>query len=200
MDERCPVKRLGLGVAGLMMAVTCAAPGMPLLAQDDGSDAPANPQQGAHVETFEQLCGIGDSAPQNAIGLSRSPEGQWSVVTAAKRPGSRDNAAARVWRENNWMVDLHDAPGLTVHAGRLCFGANGYVMLLTDDYMDVHCACIRFTAESFDENGQVKLWKQVFVNATTGAEIAAPAAAKRFPDIWDFRRVEQLPFYPLLKK
>ena len=99
------------------------------------------------------------------------------------------------------MVDLHDAPGPTVHVGRLCFGASGTVILLTDDYLDIPgCGCIRFTAQSFDEEGKVVLHHQRFVDATTGAEIAAPAAAKGFPEVWEYRRVEQLPFYWLLKK
>jgi len=201
MGEEWPVKQLGLGVAGLMMAAMCAAASMPLLAQEDGSDGPPNPRKGAQAETFEQLCGIADRDPRDAVGLSRSPEGEWSVVTAAKRPGPRDNAAARVWRESNWMVDLHDAPGPTVHAGRLCFGARGTVILLTDDYMDLpSCECIRYTAQSFDENGQIVLQNQRFVSVNTGAEIAAPKAAKGFPDVWEYRRVEQLPFYSLLKK
>jgi hypothetical protein len=34
----------------------------------------------------------------------------------------------------------------------------------------------------------------------TGAEIAAPEVATGFPDVWDFRTLEQLPFYSLLKK
>jgi len=34
----------------------------------------------------------------------------------------------------------------------------------------------------------------------TGAPMAAPEAAKGFPEVWEFRRVEQLPFYSLLKR
>jgi hypothetical protein len=183
----------------LMLAMTCALQGVPLLAQD-GADAPSNPNGESQSATFEQLCGISDSSPQSAVGLSRSPDGEWSVVTAEKRPGPGDNAAARVWRESNWMVDLHDVPGPTLHAGRLCFGTTGTVILLTDDYMDLpSCGCIRYTAQSFNEKGQVMEHSQRFVSATTGAEIAAPAGAKGFPDVWKFRRVEQLPFYSLLK-
>jgi hypothetical protein len=122
------------------------------------------------------------------------------VVTDGKRPGPKDNAAARVWRETNWMVDLHDAPGPAMHAGQMCFAADGHVMLMTDDYMDISsCACVRYTAQSFDENGRVVLHHQIFVSTATGAEIPAPAVAKGFPDVWEFRRVEQLPFYSLLK-
>ncbi len=192
------MKRWRFSAAMLMLAMTCAAQSIP--PQEDGADAPPNPHEGTR-STFEQLCGIADSAPESAVGLSRSPEGEWSVVTAEKRPGPRDNAAARVWRESNWMVDLHDAPGPTMHAGQMCFGANGYVILLTDDYLDISsCACIRYTAQSFDENGQMMLQSQRFVNAQTGAEIAVPDTAKSFPAVFGFRRVEQLPFYSLLKR
>jgi len=193
------VKRFGLAVAVLTMATMCPAQGTPLPAQDDGADAPPNSRPDT-AGTFEQLCGIADSAPRKAVGLSRSPEGEWSVVTDGKRPGPKDNAAARVWRESNWMVDLHDAPGLAMHTGQMCFAADGHVMLLTDDYMDIpNCACIRYTAQDFDDNGQVMLETQRFVSLKTGAQIAAPEASKGFPGVWQFRKVEQLPFYSLLK-
>ena len=193
------MRRWGFSAALLMLALTCAVQGIPLLAQEDGADAVPNPHESTRGK-FEQLCGITDSDPRSAIGLSRSPEGEWSVVTSEKRPGPRDNAAARVWRESNWMVDLHDAPGPTVHAGQLCFDASGQVVLLTDDYMDLpSCECIRYTAQSFDENGQMMLQSQRFVSAKTGAQIAVPEGAKGFPEVWAFRRVEQLPFYSLLK-
>jgi hypothetical protein len=198
------VKRLGFGRFALMLATMCAAQSSPLLAQANAAGSPQgaeNPHRGAPAGsgTFEQLCGIADAAPRSAIGLSRTPEGEWSVVTAGKRPGPRDNAAARVWRESNWLVDLHDAPGPAMHAAQMCFGASGYVILMTDDYMDVHCACIRYTAQSFDENGKVRLQSQRFINAKTGAEIPAPESAKGFPEVYGFRRVEQLPFYSLVK-
>jgi hypothetical protein len=34
----------------------------------------------------------------------------------------------------------------------------------------------------------------------TGAEMAAPEAAKGFPEVFGYRRIEQLPFYTLLQK
>jgi len=97
------------------------------------------------------------------------------------------------------MVDLHDAPGHTMHTGELCFAAGGEIMLLTDDYMDVEgCACVRHTAENFDERGKVVHYMQRFVSTETGSEIAAPEAARDLPEVFDYRRVEQLPFYSLL--
>jgi hypothetical protein len=150
---------------------------------------------------FGGLCGIADPALQAAIRLSRSPEGEWRVVAAGKRPGASDNAAARVWRESNWMVDLHDVPGLTMHTGQMCFGASGQMTYLIDNYMDIpNCGCLRYTALRFDEVGKVVQQEQRFIRADTGAEIAAPEAAKGFPDVFGFRRVEQLPFYSLIKR
>jgi hypothetical protein len=34
----------------------------------------------------------------------------------------------------------------------------------------------------------------------TGSETGAPEAAKEFPEEWDFRKLQDLPFYSLLKK
>jgi hypothetical protein len=42
--------------------------------------------------------------------------------------------------------------------------------------------------------------EQHFLDVTSGNEIASPESAKEFPSIWEFRRLEQLPFYSLVKK
>jgi hypothetical protein len=152
---------------------------------------------------FGKECGIADTSSQSALGLTRSPEGQWSVVTKDKRPGNNDNAVARVWRESNWMVDMHDAPGngTTIHTGQMCFDANGQILRMIDRYMDApKCDCMRFTSLSFDPSGKVVKQEQKYVKADTGAEIAAPAEAKEFPAVFEFRRLNQLPFYALVKK
>ena len=165
------------------------------------ADAPEEPQGGSGHAMFGQLCGIANLAPQSAIRLWRSAEGKWHVVAPGSHPGPGANAAARVWHERNWMVDLHDAPGHTMHTGELCFAAGGEIILLTDDYMDVeNCGCIRYTAESFDERGKVTNYMQRFVSTVTGAEIEAPEAAREFPKVFEFRHVEQLPFFPLVSR
>ncbi len=184
--------RWRVAAAVLVLSTMCAAQAQ---ADRDPADAHAN------RALFGELCGIADTASQRAVGLSRSPEGEWRVVTGEVRAGPRDNAAARVWRENSWMVDLHDAPGLTMHTAQMCFGATGRLMLLFDDYMDIpRCACLRSTALSFDASGKMIRREQRFNSMETGAEIKAPEAAKEFPEVYDFRSVEQLPFYTLLKK
>jgi hypothetical protein len=204
------VRRLGFGAAVLMLATIgaaqVAAQNMPSQPRGNPADAPqgmAEPEQGVESKRigFGRLCGIADTASLSAIALTRSAKGEWSVVRAGTHPEPGANAAARVWREANWMVDLHDTPGPVMHTGQMCFAAGGQLILQTDDYMDrFNCACIRFTAQRFDESGKVKIYKQWFVNVETGAEIAAPEAAGKFPEVFGFRRVEQLPFYPLVKK
>jgi hypothetical protein len=58
---------------------------------------------------------------------------------------------------------------------------------------------MRYTSLSFDASGKVTQ-EQRFVRVDTGAEIAAPAAAKGFPEVFAFRRLDQLPFYLMVKK
>jgi hypothetical protein len=151
---------------------------------------------------FGKECAIADPSLPRAIGLSRSPEGAWSVVSKDKRPGPNDNAVARVWHESNWMVDMHDAPGdgTTIHTGQMCFDEKGQLTRMIDRYMDApKCDCLRYTALSFDASGKTVKREQKFVKVDTGAEISGPAAATGFPEVFGFRRLEQLPFYSLVK-
>jgi hypothetical protein len=152
---------------------------------------------------FGSLCGIRDTAAQRAVRLTRSGSGKWSVAGADKRPGSGDNMAARVWHESNWMVDLHDAPGRSVpviHTGQMCFDGQGRLTRMIDRYMELaQCRCMRFTSLTFATDGTVTRREERFVDEMTGAEIGQqPPAAKAFPGVWPFRRLEQLPFYSLL--
>jgi len=186
------VKRLGMAAAVLLLSAMCAAQ----MASPHGS-APSS------RSVFGGECGIVDSSPQSAIGLSRSPEGNWSVTSKDKRPGPNDNAAARVWREAKWMVDLHDAPGdgTTIHTGQMCFDENGHITLLIDRYMDTpKCGCIRYTAMSFAVDGRAVRREQRFMRIDNGAEIEAPEAAKGFPAVFGYRKLDQLPFYSMVKR
>ncbi len=198
------MKRLGVAAAVLMLSMMCAAQRVALQPQANGAaPGPQSADEGAKAGRvqFGELCGIADTTPQSAIGLSRSPEGEWKVIPAGQRSGPKDNAAARVWHENTWMVDVHDAPGPTMHAGQMCFGATGQLMILIDNYIDMpNCACLRSTSLRFDVRGTVVQQEQSFNNVITGAKMAAPESAKGFPEVFGFRRVEQLPFYPLLKR
>ena len=200
------MKQSGLAVAVLMMATMCAAQGMPSQPQANGSDAGPNTQgsaDGAQATrmSFGEMCGIADSDPKRAVALSRSPEGTWHRVAPGMRPEPNDNAVARVWGEQNWMVDLHEAPGPVMHIGQLCFSAVGNILFLIDSYMDIPaCTCVRFTERMFDKSGRVVRWEQKYLEADTGVEIAAPEAASQFPEVFEFRKLEQLPFYSLVWK
>lgn len=191
------MKRFGVVAAAvLMLGMLCAA-------QQDAAPRGRSSEQGGHANRiqFGELCGIADTGLQKAVGLSRSPEGTWRVVTAGEPVGTRDNAAARVWHETTWMVDLHEVPGATMHVAQMCYGASGQLLILIDDYMDIpSCACLRSTTQNFDSSGRMVRREQRFNSVATGAEMAAPEAAKGFPEVFGFRRLEQLPFYTLLKK
>jgi hypothetical protein len=151
---------------------------------------------------FGTLCGLKDTSPQIAKQFVRSAAGKWSV--AEKRSVTGDNMAARVWHQGNWMVDLHDAPPQTpavIHTGQFCFDPQGRITHMIDRYMEMaQCRCMRFTSLSFAPDG--KETREVrFVDAMSGQEIQEPpAAAKGLPAAWQFRRLDELPFYSLLKK
>lgn len=200
-----PLRRMALGAAVARLVTLSVALGLTLWAAPGMAQSEAPPEEphgapSSHA-MFGQLCGIADLAPQSAINLWRSAEGQWNVFAPGNHPGPGANAAARVWHERNWIVDLHDAPGHSMHTGELCFAASGEIILQTDDYMDVEaCGCVRYTAQSFDESGRVEHYMQRFVSTVTGAEIEPPGAARRFPKVFDFRRLEQLPFYSLVSR
>jgi hypothetical protein len=152
---------------------------------------------------FGRDCGISDTSIQSALELSRSPGGEWKAVGEGKRP-AMDNAVARVWRESNWMVDMHDSLGIgmtTMHTGQMCFDAQGRISRMIDRFIEAaECGCVRFTAITYGTDGRVMRREQSFMKMSTGLEMAAPEATKTFPDVWDYRRLEQLPFYSLVKK
>lgn len=203
------MKQFRLMAAVLTMAGMCAAQMTPSHSQANAAVPQAATTQNPHSVTpssrtmFGKECAIADTSYQSAIGLSRSPEGAWSVVSKEKRPGPNDNAVARVWHESNWMVDFHDAPGdgTMIHTGQMCFDETGQITRMIDRYMNTpKCDCMRYTALSFDATGKAVKQEQKFVKVGTGAEIAAPEAARNFPEVFGFRKLEQLPFYSLVKK
>ena len=201
------MKRLCLGAAVLMISTTCAAQ-MPSHSQANGVDPHAGTQNSQGVvpsnrNDFGRECGISDPSAQRAIRLSRSSAGAWSEMSADKIPGPQDDAVARVWRESNWMVDMHEAPGhvmTSMHTGQMCFDARGRITRMIDRYMDMASGCLRFTVLTFADDGRVVRREQRFMNVRTDSEMAVPESAPGFPEVWGFRRLEQLPFYSLVKK
>ncbi len=153
--------------------------------------------------SFGDLCEIRDTDAQSAAHLVRSG-GKWSLVAAEQRPAAGHDMAARVWHDKNWMVDLRDTPAPTVpvvHTGQLCFDPQGRLTRMIDRYMELSkCRCTRFTSLTFARDGTVKQKEEQYVDEMSGTQIARPAAAKRLPGIWQYRRLDQLPFYSLLKK
>ena len=88
-----------------------------------------------------------------------------------------------------------------MHTGQMCFDGQGRITLMIDRYMEMaQCRCLRFTSLAFAADGKVTKREQSFVSVMTNAPMDMPDAAKGFPDVWEFRKVEQLPFYSLLKK
>lgn len=182
------MKRIGLVAAFVtLIGLMCGAQVMP-----------------SNRAQFGHECGIQDTSSESALGVVRSAEGEWSLAGRGGGPGAMDSSMARVWRESNWMVDMHDSLGqgmASMHTGQMCFDPQGHITYMIDRFMEMaQCNCMRFTSLTFAPDGRVTRREQRFVNAATGAEIEAPEVAKRFPEVWDFRRVEQLPFYSLVKK
>jgi hypothetical protein len=194
------MKRTALVWAVVLMAAMGAAQTAPQAGGADGSHGVVPSDR----YTFGGECGIRDTTPQSALQFVRSPGGKWMAVSASKRPGSEDDMAARVWHQGHWMVDLHDTPGArspVIHTGQMCFDGQGRITLMIDRYMEMaQCRCLRFTSLAFAADGKVTKRQQTFVNILTNQPMEMPDAAKGFPDVWEFRKMEQLPFYSQLKK
>jgi len=191
------MRRVAVLVLTLAIGATMCA------AQAGGSDGSHTVVPSDRV-TFGGECGIRDTAQQSALQFVRSAGGKWMAASAAKRPGSGDDMAARVWHQGHWMVDLHDAPGAqspVIHTGQMCFDGQGRITLMIDRYMEMaQCRCLRFTSLAFAADGKVTKRQQTFVNILTNQPMGMPDAAKGFPDVWEYRELDQLPFYSLLKK
>lgn len=203
------MKQAGLVAAGMLMAVMCAAQMPPPHGQMSGGGPQAGMQGSQGVmsssrEDFGKACGIQNTSRQSALAFRRSQEGGWAQMDGSQIPVLTDSAAARVWHESNWMVDIHDGSGRgrpTIHTGQMCYDPQGHIKVMIDRFMEMaNCGCMRYTAIAFAPDGRVTRREQKFVTVSTGAGIEPPEAAKDFPSIWEFRRLEQLPFYSLMKK
>jgi len=132
----------------------------------------------------------------------RSSGGKWTV--GEKRASPKDEMAARVWHEKNWMMDLHDSPTAqpsVIHTGQLCFDTQGRLTRMIDRYIEMtSCRCMRFTSVTFAADGKETNREVHYQDAMTGVEEPEPAAGKNLPPVFPFRRVDELPFYSLMKK
>lgn len=200
------MEQAGLVAAVLLMGAMVVAQTAPH-PQANGAAPPAGMPESPHGVVpssralFGAECGIADSSGQSAIRLSRSLEGQWSIVSKDRPASGNDSAMARVWAESMWMVDIHEAPGSAMHTVQMCFDKKGQITRMIDRSVDVpKCDCMRYTSLWFNALGTVARREQRFVKIETGEEIAVPPAANELPEVFGFRRLEQLPFYSLVKK
>lgn len=203
------MKRTALAGAVALMAVMCSAQMMPLHPQTGGDGSHAGMQSSPGIAPssqpeFGMACGIHDLSLESSSGFRRSDEGEWSALSAGSGPGTTGSEMARVWHDSNWMVDMHGALGpnmATMHTVQMCFDPQGRITYNIDRFVEMaECGCMRFTSITFATDGRVTRREQKFVTVPTGSEIEAPEAAKRFPEVWDFRTLQQLPFYSLLKR
>ena len=154
-------------------------------------------------EQFGHVCGIADTSPQHAQAFRRTPSGQWQPMETTSIPTIGDSAAARIWRQGNWMVDIHDGSGRgnpTIHTGQMCYDPQGRLRLMLDRFMEMaQCGCVRFTSVTYAEDGRITRRQQHYIKMATGAEMTEPEAAKDFPPLWEYRKLQQLPFFSLVK-
>ena len=173
-----------------------------VLAQQGSHEGPFGVHSGR--TNFGSLCGVGDTDAQRAMHLARSKDGKWSVIASNQKPGAGNDMGARIWHEKNWMVDLNDTPPQTspvIHTGQMCFDPQGRLTLMIDRYTELaECRCMRFTSLTFAADGTVKEQEEKFVDEMSGREMPKPDSAKGFPSVWQYRHLDQLPFYSLLKK
>ena len=194
-------ERAAQALAVFLLASLVCVPGS--WAQQSSQDASSGVVPSSRT-SFGGLCGIGDTDAQSALHLARAKGGKWAVIASKGQPGAGNDMAARVWHEKNWMVDLHDTPAPTVpviHTGQMCFDPQGRLTRMIDRYTELaECRCMRFTSLTFAADGTVKQQEEKYVDEMSGAEMPKPDAAKGFPGIWQYRRLDQLPFYLQLKK
>ena len=197
MREACVVAAILL-----MLCAICAAQMPPVLGGGSGSSQGIVPSSRAD---FGAQCGIQDTSVERALRFTRSAQGEWRQIATDERLEIDNRGVARAWHERNWMVDIHDAvmsmSTTRMHTAQMCFSGNGKILLMIDRFMDAQeCGCMRYTALTFDEaSGRVIRREQHYMNVRTGAEIQVPPAAADFPQTFEFRRLEQLPFWQLVK-
>jgi hypothetical protein len=201
------MKRTAWLGAVVLMAVMGAAQAM--LAWQTGDDPHAASQSPSadlrsNRAEFGAICGVQNTSDESAAGFVMSGDGEWTALPVGAGPTGIDQAMARVWHESNWMVDMHAAlePGMAgMHSGQLCFDPEGHITFMVDRYMaTMQCGCARVTSLTFAKDGRLTRRDNRFVSMSTGEVIAEPQAASDFPDVWDVRKLEQLPFSPLMKK
>ena len=73
---------------------------------------------------------------------------------------------------------------------------------MIDRYMEMaQCRCLRFTSLAFAADGKVTKRQQTFVNVLTDEPMDDAGGRRRdFPTCGSSARLDQLPFYSLLKK
>ncbi len=157
---------------------------------------------GASTRTkFAQECGVKDASPEKAIYVSRAKNGSWSKVTAQQPGSDSDNALARVWHDKNWVLVLHEsgASGDTMHTGDECFDDKGNATKLLDHYVDPKSGVVRITTTIFG-GGKVQSRKQDYRDLKSGELMKNPPEnANAFPPVFNFTKLEQLPFYGFIK-
>ncbi len=198
--------------ASLLMAVSCLAqapqPGesAPQAAEAAPQASEPAPQESQSVialsrSEFGSECGIRNTSYATAVAFSRSPGGEWLSVSPSSGGGTVE--MARIWHVTNWMVDMHGTLGAgmsSMHSAQMCFDADGRIRRILDRYTDaVRCGCLRLTSLTYAEDGRMMRRQQMFVSSRTGGHMEPPPAAESFPEVWQFRRLDQLPFYSLLK-
>lgn len=174
-----------------------------------GKQAQGSAPKGAHMggassrQVFAAECGIRDANLQRAMYLSRGQNGVWKKVSPEAPAGDKDTALARVWHEQAWVVALHEsnAAGDAMHTADMCFRPDGSISKIVDKYIDVpKCNCMRVTETTFDASGKLTAKQQVYASPQAGQKLSqAPAAAAGFPKVYEFKRVDQLPFAGMLR-
>jgi hypothetical protein len=153
---------------------------------------------------FAAGCGIHDVSPERAKLFRRSAAGEWSAINSEDDRYLNDTSLARVWHEmDNWMVDVRETQGTfisEVHSGQMCFDPQGRILRMVDRFVVPREGLMRLAMLSFALDGHMTRSDQKFVNVAAGVEVPEPEEASGFPEAWPFRRLDQLPFYSLLKK
>ena len=157
---------------------------------------------------FAARCGgVGEVSRESGFWLKRSRSGEWASFTLDRPPDeSSTDAFAIAWHRSNWMVDIEENldEGKELlpsrHTGIFCFDGQGQVLYMTDYFLGTQCHCLRVGRLSFTPEGRIDKREVEITSLETGRDMREPEQSGALPEIWGFRRLNQLPFYSLLKK
>ena len=196
----------------MLLSATCVAqvashptkpqqPASPHGAMGGGGGMPNHGFTSKRAEMAKE-CGIAEAGLEKGTTLTRRADGSWAPMKTEADMKTTDTGMARVWHEKSWFVDMQEtsAAGDTMHITRMCFQPDGSLSKVSDQYMAPNqCGCTRLTDVSYSGGKETKR-EENFYKIANHEKIATPKDAASYPKLPEIKKIEQAPFYGLVKK